>query len=214
MGEHNETLTHIDSTRMDVWLPNLLGVKGYATKPQKWDISKAIGVVDLGQGGFSNESVQEVTDIAALDLSGNPSRLIHPGFSCRYGAGGGPGNAPKNEGPFHGRVTRAEVRLTLNSAAASTLDGRWFRLAIGLTDDAGNQLYLQSSMFQIDNERLDYSMVVDKSIIVMPATELVIAGFLQVDLSGGMGSPNCPPSTLLSGTYQGYKKPLGGRLPL
>jgi len=199
---------------MEGWLSNLLGIKGEATKPQEWDTSKCVPVVDLGQGGFSNEDSQYIVDSGSLSIGAPASyRLYHPGVSCRHSSGGTPGNAPANNTVYHARVLRASIQLYFDEAGVAARTDRFVRFQFGLTGDTGLQIWLQAEVQPL-NDLYGYYHANMYSMIVPDGYEFAMRVELLASYGAGEGLDECPANTTALFTCQAIKKPLGGQLPL
>ena len=214
MGIHDKGESHIDSTKFELWVPNALGLKGVPTKPQRWDTEKVIPTLDMGQGGFSNEYSQETTFWASVSIAGQTQIQINPGPSCKFATGLTPAFEPRNESPFHARVTRCLVAVYFDQAGATALDGRYYRVSLGSSNDNGNNIWLESSNERVDDKIERYHQELDETMIVQPGNEFAVEIELQADWSGGAGPAVFPANTEAFVFLQWYKKPLGGQLPI
>lgn len=212
MTKGRDTLSHIDGTQYELWMPGALGIKGHTTKPQELDTSKVVPVVDVTQGGFANESDQSNVTNLNVSLAGVTSLLTHPGISCRFSTGGGPANAAANESPFHARVTRASANVFFTAAGLAGLANRYMLIQFGLTLDSGAQMWLFQRLHFLWDKTAEYEANLD-GMLINPGSEFVVRAYLLPAYNGGAGGATFPAGTTISIWTQSYKKPLGGQLP-
>lgn len=215
MSKGRDTLSHIDGTHYELWVPATLGIKGEGTKPQQFDTSKVSPVLDMGQGGFAYEEEAGIISDASIVLAGLSGYNYAPGVSCCFGPGATPGSAPANERPNHARINRAMIEVVIaNMASAALLSGRYMEYYFGLRNDAGAQLWLEAGHLYGSSQLQRYYAEIDETILVHPGHEFEMRIALQVDWSGGAGPATFPAGTVANFYTQSYKKPLGGQLPI
>lgn len=214
MSKGRDTLSHIDGTHYELWVPKTLGIKGEGTKPQEFDTSKVAPVLDMGQGGFAYDGQAQAAGGAAALIAGVDEYYYHTGVSCLFGAGGSPQNAPKNESPFHARILRSLIDITVTQASAPTMSGRYIEYRFGVKDDGGSYHWLEAGHWFGSSQIQHYFAEIDETIIVLPGFEFVAFVRFQPDWSGGAGPAVFPAGTIVGVTVQYYKKPFGGQLPI